>query len=99
MHQLTLDDFDLSRPSEPIVNFLSISKGCEGYASSGPTTRVMLAVLCIELSKLAVCIEHILRSQYSAVGDQPMIAEYLLGTIAVPKRTNTFQHDMERCDA
>lgn len=96
--QLTLDDFDLSRPSEPIVSFLNYSKGCEGYTSSDPSTRVTLAVLCIELSKLAVCVGHILRSQYSAVGDQPMIAEYLLRIIVIPKQTNASQHDVERCE-
>lgn len=96
--QLTLDDFVLDRASEPLREFLCASEPSAGYASADPTTRVALAVLCIQLSKLAVCVCHILHSQYAAVCDQPMIAEYFLRIIVVPKQSVVSQYDVGRCD-
>jgi hypothetical protein len=97
--QLTLDDFDLDRPSETVSGLFNAGNDDGGFAASDPTARVTLAVLCIELSKLAVCVGHILQSQYSAVSKQPMIAEFLLQIVVVPTRSQTSQQDVRKCDA
>ncbi|KAJ5648706.1 fungal-specific transcription factor domain-containing protein [Penicillium lividum] len=92
--QLTLNDFDLNEPSNTVIKFL----GKSGMLLSDPSARSTMAVMCIELSKLAVCLGHILHSQYSVVSDQPMIAEYMLRIIVVPKRSRSYTDDVIKCD-
>ncbi|KAJ5814265.1 fungal-specific transcription factor domain-containing protein [Penicillium pulvis] len=92
--QLTLNDFDLNEPSHTVIKFL----GKSGMLLSDPSARSTMAVMCIELSKLAVCLGHILHSQYSVVSDQPMIAEYMLRIIVVPTRSKSSADDVTKCD-
>ncbi|KAF9891522.1 hypothetical protein FE257_003989 [Aspergillus nanangensis] len=95
MPRLTLNDFDLNPPSDTIISFLRES----GSIASDPSARSTMAVMCVELGNLAMCLGHILHSQYSAVSDQPMIAEYMLRIIVVPKRSRSSQQDLSKCDA
>ncbi|KAH7142207.1 fungal-specific transcription factor domain-containing protein [Dactylonectria macrodidyma] len=92
---LTLDDFDLHSPSEPIANLLGESR----LTASGPSARSEMAVMCVELSRLCICLGHILHSQYSLVGSQPGGSEFLLKAIVVPKQTDSQLQDLARCDA
>ncbi|CAK7200237.1 hypothetical protein SEUCBS139899_002928 [Sporothrix eucalyptigena] len=60
-----------------------------------PDSRRSLAVMAIELSRLCVCIGHILRSQYTVVGDHPAGSAFLLKASVVPKRSEAGKTDKE----
>ncbi|KAM5352889.1 hypothetical protein ACJ41O_005611 [Fusarium nematophilum] len=92
---LTSDDFDLRAPSDPISKILGDSR----MTTPGPSARLELTVVCVELTKLCLCLGHILHSQYSLMGNQPAGSEYLLRAIVVPKQSKTQLQDLDKCDA
>lgn len=91
---LTLDDFDLDTPSQNLVNLV----GPSSITDTDPTTRKVLAMLCIDLSKLCLCIGHVVYSQYTVLGNCPAGSENLLKVIVMPKPDKEEQA-LARCDA
>ncbi|KAH6986501.1 fungal-specific transcription factor domain-containing protein [Ilyonectria sp. MPI-CAGE-AT-0026] len=91
---LTLDDFVLDVPSPDLVKLLGESR----LTSPDPEGRRMVAVMCIELSKLCVCLGHILYSQYTVLGNHPVGSEYLLKVIVMPRQSEKRAQELGKCD-
>lgn len=91
---LALDDFDLRAPSEPLCRLLGESVLTRPDAEG----RRVLAVMAVELSKLCVCLGHVLRSQYTVMGSHPVGSDYLLKALVVPKRSKQQALDLVACD-
>lgn len=91
---LTLDDFILDVPSPDLVKLLGESR----LTSPDPEGRRMVAVMCIELSKLCVCLGHILYSQYTVLGNHPVGSEYLLKVIVMPRQSEKRAQELGKCD-
>lgn len=92
---LTIDDFDLRAPTDPVAKILGHSK----IIASGPAFRLELGVVCMDLTKLCLCLGRILHSQYSLTGNHAAGSEYLTRAIVIPTQSSTQRQDMAECDA
>ncbi|EFX01579.1 c6 zinc finger domain containing protein [Grosmannia clavigera kw1407] len=91
---LAFDDFDLSAPSEPLCRLL----GESSLVLPENEGREVLAGMIVELSKLCVCLGHILRSQYTVMGSHPAGSEYLLKALVVPEKSEHQALELAACD-
>lgn len=92
--QLTLDDFNLAAPSPEVASRL----GPSSFTDPDPEARKVLAMLCIDLSKLCLCIGHIVYSQYTALSNCPIGSENLLKVLVAP-RAELQEETLVSCDA
>jgi len=89
---LTLHDFNLEPPSPDLASFLGQSSFTDANA------REVLAMLCIDLAKLCLCMGHIVYSQYTLLGNCPTGSENLLKVIVMP-RSEGQEETLISCDA
>lgn len=98
------DDFDV-----PIIQFDGFDVRMASDTLAGPPdeltiagydhkTRMAMATMCVDLTKLGVCLGHILHSQYTVTGSLPSGQGYLSGFIVTPKRSEQQAWDLVRCD-
>ncbi|KXH59236.1 hypothetical protein CNYM01_06101 [Colletotrichum nymphaeae SA-01] len=93
--ELTVDDFDLSPASDALLGLLGESK----LTCADPAARTAMAAACVDLTKLCVCLGHILHSQYSVLGPHAVGSEYFFKVIVMPKRSERQAQDLHKCDA
>lgn len=86
---LTLDDFE----TEPVCGEVATLLGGWALPQDAEATKT-LAVTCVELAKLCLCIGHILLSQYSVLGDQPARSNYMV----LPRKTPEQVQELAKCD-
>ncbi|KAL4802562.1 fungal-specific transcription factor domain-containing protein [Aspergillus unguis] len=89
VRMLRLEDFDLGTPSEELIALVG-GQQQELYRA--------LAVMCIELAKLCICLGHILLSQYSVLPDRPGNREYFTSVMVFPRHSDSQKKELERCD-
>ncbi|CAK7200318.1 hypothetical protein SEUCBS139899_003009 [Sporothrix eucalyptigena] len=92
---LSVDDFDVHVPPEPLIRLLGESR----YTAVDSSARVQTAVLCVELSKLCTCLGRILHSQYCMTGSQAARSDYLQKATVLPRQSDTQLQDLVMCDA
>ncbi|KAL4809779.1 fungal-specific transcription factor domain-containing protein [Aspergillus unguis] len=91
---LTLDDFDLEAPSQPLIHLL----GASAFTEPDAEGRRVVAGMIIELSQLCLCIGHILHSQYTVLDTYEGPSEYILKAIVRPRKSETRIQDLAKCD-
>ncbi len=92
---LTPDDFETA----PIPQDLLRSVCDSPLLAQDPESRKTVAMACIEMAKLCVCIGNVLSSQYSILGDTSMTkTENDARTMVVPRHSIEQIQDMARCD-
>lgn len=91
---LTLEDFNLEAPSPEIINLL----GPSSFTDPDPEPRKALAMMCIDLSKICLCIGHIVYSQYTVLSNCPIGSENLLKVLVAP-RVERQDASLSSCDA
>lgn len=93
VRMLTLDDFDMGPLSDEVVALMgdsTILTSQESYQT--------LAMTCIELAKLCICIGHILLSQYSVLPSNPSTGEYASSVMVFPRNNEQQNQELELCD-
>ncbi|KAF7557438.1 hypothetical protein G7Z17_g748 [Cylindrodendrum hubeiense] len=91
---LTVEDFDLSPASDNLLKILGRSK----MTDEDPEARSVMAALCVELTKLGVCLGHILHSQYTVTGSHLIGSQHFSSVAVVPKRSKRQAQELARCD-
>lgn len=92
---LTLDDFETTPIPQDLLRSVCNSSPLMHDAES----RNALAMACIEMAKLCVCIGNVLSSQYTILGDTSMTkAENDARTMVVPRYSTGQLQDMVKCD-
>lgn len=83
---LTLEDFEVDAFSDPITDHYG-----QWPLVNSRETRVQLATLCIEKTKLCVCINRILEARYAS---RRLEEESRMVTILVPRRAAVSQYEV-----
>ncbi|CEJ94367.1 Putative Cutinase transcription factor 1 beta [[Torrubiella] hemipterigena] len=91
---LTLDDFDLEPSSALLVGVLGESK----FNYVDTETKTGVAKMCIELSRLAIIVGHVLHSQYTVAGTDNSSSEFLLRAVVRPKQSPDQAASLIQCD-
>lgn len=93
--QLKLDDFDISTtPSEDVVRLM----GDSGLTAPNGEARTVVAIMCIELSRLCVCIGHILHSQYTILGQNRVGFNVSPKAIVDSEASDRQSQELAKCD-
>lgn len=89
---LAIEDLDTQSLSQDLIDMIS---GCS--AEADPSTRMILAKLCIERVKLCVCIADVLATQYYALGNR--IGPTAETTMKItPKKSAPESYDFIKCE-
>lgn len=91
---LTLDDFNINPPSEEIR---SLFQGSD-HTMFESDSRSTVALMCIELAKLCICLGRILHTQYSVLGDHPNASGYFAKVVVIPKQSEKQAQKFGTCD-
>ncbi|KAK6067720.1 hypothetical protein SCUP234_11464 [Seiridium cupressi] len=92
---LELDDFDLGQPAPELIAFV---REC-GFTTPEADRRRAMCQICIELSKLCICIGNILHSQYSVVNNLPFSSEYYKNHAVIPRHSEKQASELAKCDS
>lgn len=88
---LTLDDFSCDTSSDAMMSLL-------GKAMLTRTQAQTMAVMCVELSQLCVCLGHVLHSQYTVLGNGPAGHDNFPKPIVQPRRSGPQAQELTHCD-
>lgn len=93
---LTLDDFELYAPSQPLVDLVRDPR----ITGANAERRIAMCTMCIELTKLCICVGHIIYSQYTTLGSHANSSfEYLPQPIMLPKKSGNQIQELAQCEA
>ncbi|GAB7356554.1 hypothetical protein MBLNU459_g7290t2 [Dothideomycetes sp. NU459] len=91
---LTIDDFETTSLPSNLLRSV-----CDSPLAQDSESRKTMALACIEMAKLCVCIGDVLFSQYSILGDATITAENDAMTMVMPKHSTEQVQGLARCDA
>ncbi|CAH0035510.1 unnamed protein product [Clonostachys rhizophaga] len=93
---LTIDDFEnsLQRPTDEVLKLL----GESGLTTLDADGRKGVALICVELAKLCICIGHVLTTQYSILGSPFGGSQSFTQTATVPQFSEKQALDLAKCE-
>ncbi|KAL6407386.1 putative c6 transcription factor protein [Ilyonectria robusta] len=93
---LTLNDFEIYAPSQPLVDLVRDPR----ITGANAERRIAMCTMCIELTKLCICVGHIIYSQYTTLGSHANSSfEYLPQPIMLPKKSGNQILELAQCEA
>ncbi|CAH0047473.1 unnamed protein product [Clonostachys solani] len=93
---LTIDDFEnsLQMPTDEVLKLL----GESGLTTLDVDGRKGVALICVELAKLCICIGKVLTTQYSILGSPVGGSQSFTQTATVPQFSEKQALDLAKCD-
>ncbi|KAK7215967.1 hypothetical protein V2G26_003970 [Clonostachys chloroleuca] len=93
---LTIDDFEnsLQRPTDEVLKLL----GESGLTMLDAEGRKGVALICVELAKLCICIGHVLTTLYSILGSPVGGSQSFTQTATVPQFSEKQAIDLAKCE-